>query len=685
MNLFYQSDSLPFYITSFNVTSFDQSRNVFNITNEDFIIDFRDMLCDIGITNLYINNIELSCEYVPYTLKCKLTDENDKNSLTLGAFPIYTTNNEIFFNVKLIKCIKPNDRIIASTGECISSCKDHPILKYEYNKECVAECPYNTGDINGYCIEGIEMTSIDDNTIKINTPLEELAKIYLENIEDFAKYGKTIVGDTYSLEIYSTDSPIQNEYTSSMDFSSCEDMIRNSVSELSSNEPIYIVKIDQDSNDIIKDVSFQAFSGSNKEIDPSIYEGATMSISYPINEEVFDLSNGETMAEKGVDVFNATDPFFSDICYPYSTDNGTDMILKDRRNDIYQNVSFCDSNCVYKGINYTTRKVECDCTVTQDETFTMEDESKSFGVNDIFQSNIAMVKCFNTFFKIKINNIGFISSSLVLVNVIICTVIFFIQDIVQLKSLINSTLFSPPSFEDNEAMIQYHNKVVGNPNELDNLPFQRAIKQDDRNIVQVFWKLFTDKADILKICFLGSPYETYCINLSIFVFSLTINFALNALFYTDDQLSSRYEQGELTFWQDMLRSLPANIIETLIGSIFKSFISYPPILEMMVVEVKTKKLILLLQKFYYSLFFKLILYFLCQFAIMLFVLYYLTLFCIIYSSSQVSLFTGCLYSFFMSIIINIGICIGLAILRMIGIKYNLKYAYNIELYAKNIL
>ena len=234
-------------------------------------------------------------------------------------------------------------------------------------------------------------------------------------------------------------------------------------------------------------------------------------------------------------------------------------------------------------------------------------------------------------------------------------------------------------------MIQYHTKVVGNPNELDNLPFQRAIKQDNRNIFQVFWKLLTDKADILKICFLGSPYETYCINLSFFVFSLTINFALNALFYTDDQLSSRYQQGELTFWQDMLRSLPANIIETIIGSIFKSFISYPPIFEMMVVEVKTKKFIKLLQKYYHSLFFKLIFYFIYQFTIMIFVLYYLTLFCIIYSSSQVSWFTGCLYSFLMSIVTNIGICTGLAILRLIGIKYNLKYAYNIELYAKNIL
>ncbi len=685
MSLYYQMDGLPFYIKEFNVTSFDQSRNVFNITNDDFIIDFRDMICDVGITKLYINTIELSCEYAPYSLSCKLSDINEKDKLISGDFPIYTTDNDIFFNVKLIKCIKPNDRIVASTGECLSSCKEHPTLKLEYNKECVAECPYNTGDINGYCIDGIEMTRIDDNTIKVNTPLEELAKIYLDNIEEFASYGKTIVGDNFSLQIYTTDSPIQNSNTSSLDFSSCEDAIRNKVSSLSSNEPLYIIKIDQDSNDIVKDVSYKVYSGTDNKISSSVYEGEIVSISYPINEDILDLSNGEAMAEKGVDVFNATDPFFSDLCYPYSTDNGTDMILKDRRKDIYQNVSFCDSNCVYKGINYTTRMVECDCTVTLNESFVMEDDSKSFGVNDVFQSNIGIVKCFSTFGKIKADNIGFISCTVVLLNVLICTIVFFTQDFIQLKSLINSTLFSPPSFDDVETMIQYHTKVVGNPNELDNLPFQRAIKQDNRNIFQVFWKLLTDKADILKICFLGSPYETYCINLSFFVFSLTINFALNALFYTDDQLSSRYQQGELTFWQDMLRSLPANIIETIIGSIFKSFISYPPIFEMMVVEVKTKKFIKLLQKYYHSLFFKLIFYFIYQFTIMIFVLYYLTLFCIIYSSSQVSWFTGCLYSFLMSIVTNIGICTGLAILRLIGIKYNLKYAYNIELYAKNIL
>ena len=685
MSLYYQMDGLPFYIKEFNVTSFDQSRNVFNVTNDDFIIDFRDMICDVGITKLYINTIELSCEYAPYSLSCKLSDINEKDKLISGDFPIYTTDNDIFFNVKLIKCIKPNDRIVSSTGECLSSCKEHPTLKLEYNKECVAECPYNTGDINGYCIDGIEMTSIDDNTIKVNTPLEELAKIYLDNIEEFASYGKTIVGDNFSLQIYTTDSPIQNSNTSSLDFSSCEDAIRNKVSSLSSNEPLYIIKIDQDSNDIVKDVSYKVYSGTDNEISSSVYEGEIVSISYPINEDILDLSNGEAMAEKGVDVFNATDPFFSDLCYPYSTDNGTDMILKDRRKDIYQNVSFCDSNCVYKGINYTTRMVECDCTVTLNESFVMEDDSKSFGVNDVFQSNIGIVKCFSTFGKIKADNIGFISCTVVLLNVLICTIVFFTQDFIQLKSLINSTLFSPPSFDDVETMIQYHTKVVGNPNELDNLPFQRAIKQDNRNIFQVFWKLLTDKADILKICFLGSPYETYCINLSFFVFSLTINFALNALFYTDDQLSSRYQQGELTFWQDMLRSLPANIIETIIGSIFKSFISYPPIFEMMVVEVKTKKFIKLLQKYYHSLFFKLIFYFIYQFTIMIFVLYYLTLFCIIYSSSQVSWFTGCLYSFLMSIVTNIGICTGLAILRLIGIKYNLKYAYNIELYAKNIL
>ena len=160
---------------------------------------------------------------------------------------------------------------------------------------------------------------------------------------------------------------------------------------------------------------------------------------------------------------------------------------------------------------------------------------------------------------------------------------------------------------------------------------------------------------------------------------------LNALFYTDDQLSSRYEQGDLTFFQDLLRSVPSSVIETVISVMFKSFIGFPPVIEMLIAEVKSKKLVLYIQKYYNSLKMKLTLFFLIQILIDSFILYYLALFCCIYSSSQVSWFTGCLYSFCISLLTTMGICFGLALIRFIAIKWNYRFLYNIELYVKNLI
>ena len=130
-----------------------------------------------------------------------------------------------------------------------------------------------------------------------------------------------------------------------------------------------MVKIDRpNSSSITNDVSFKAMTSNGDEIDSSLYEGVNAVISYPINEELLDLTTGDKMAEQGIDIFNASDSFFNDLCYPYSTENDTDIIIKDRRNDLYNNVSFCDSNCRYEGVNYTTKTVNCNCSMTQDET-----------------------------------------------------------------------------------------------------------------------------------------------------------------------------------------------------------------------------------------------------------------------------------------------------------------------------
>ena len=44
----------------------------------------------------------------------------------------------------------------------------------------------------------------------------------------------------------------------------------------------------------------------------------------------------EFLDEKGVNIFNSDDTFFSDICIPYTDEKGNDIILPDRNKDICQ-------------------------------------------------------------------------------------------------------------------------------------------------------------------------------------------------------------------------------------------------------------------------------------------------------------------------------------------------------------
>ena len=47
-----------------------------------------------------------------------------------------------------------------------------------------------------------------------------------------------------------------------------------------------------------------------------------------------------------VELSNISDPFYNDICFLFTTDEGTDMTLNDRRNEYYVNISLCENNCI---------------------------------------------------------------------------------------------------------------------------------------------------------------------------------------------------------------------------------------------------------------------------------------------------------------------------------------------------
>ena len=75
----------------------------------------------------------------------------------------------------------------------------------------------------------------------------------------------------------------------------------------------------------------------------------------------------EYYSDLGIDIFDVEGPFFGDLCYPFSNSH-SDIILKDRVLDIYQNYSLCDNGCEYENIDIENITLTCYCQVKADIT-----------------------------------------------------------------------------------------------------------------------------------------------------------------------------------------------------------------------------------------------------------------------------------------------------------------------------
>ena len=61
-----------------------------------------------------------------------------------------------------------------------------------------------------------------------------------------------------------------------------------------------------------------------------------------LNEETLALY--DSLNKSGYNLFDANDSFYTDICTEYTSENGTDVILNDRHDEIYSsnaNISLC--------------------------------------------------------------------------------------------------------------------------------------------------------------------------------------------------------------------------------------------------------------------------------------------------------------------------------------------------------
>ena len=105
--------------------------------------------------------------------------------------------------------------------------------------------------------------------------------------------------------------------------------------------------------------------------------------------------------EQGINLFNISDEFFTNICLNYESPNVRDIPLKIRINNLYQNVDFCYSG-EFRGIDFNTGKVKCEYYFSlldlkdniYDNTIVVDNDTVSI-------TNLGIIKCIKDIFDIK--------------------------------------------------------------------------------------------------------------------------------------------------------------------------------------------------------------------------------------------------------------------------------------------
>ena len=235
---------------------------------------------------------------------------------------------------------------------------------------------------------------------------------------------------------------------------------------------------------------------------------------------------------------------------------------------------------------------------------------------------------------------------------------------------------------------------------LTNYDFNEAIKYDKRSFCRIFYIFLISKENNLNIIIFRSPLVLRALRICIFIFNYACDIALNSLFFFSDNISAKYNYtGKYRLIYTLINNLTKNLVSAIISYILIFFFNYliqsinaieqlfreQEILlkadKKYKVSDQTKKEIYKnISKIMKYLKVKIVIYIILESLFILFFFYYVTAFCQVYQSTQISWLLDCLSSYVISLIFILLVSFISSILYKIAIKYKEELLYNITTY-----
>ena len=344
-------------------------------------------------------------------------------------------------------------------GECINDCFKSN-YNYIYNYQCFNKCPNGTiANFKNECIDNNEcVINIYNTTIKLEDLNQEIFnKMILAYKNEFLNNNmhiKYIISDDnmYSIVIFKNFDCLNSFHNYSFTkvyFGKCYESIKKSEEISREIDLITLILIINRGNDQINQVQYYIYNpltGNpiNDYDKCELYYNTTLIYTMK-NMKNINLENVVKFNNYNINIFNESENIYNDICQNISDIYDFDIILSDRFNNFYYNVSFCDDSCIEIGKDYKNLEVNCSCIFKASLSTNIiynQIKEKYYRNDSVFTFDV--MECRKYFFK----NVFKFKGSIILFSILLIEIfsifLYFISGKEFIKQFIGALFISNP-------------------------------------------------------------------------------------------------------------------------------------------------------------------------------------------------------------------------------------------------
>lgn len=231
--------------------------------------------------------------------------------------------------------------------------------------------------------------------------------------------------------------------------------------------------------------------------------------------------------------------------------------------------------------------------------------------------------------------------------------------------------------EEKPQIIENNDEPEENVEELNEMNYREASRKDNRTFFRYFIHIAAEKQIILSTILNKSIFYPLSLRLILLLFTLMSFFFFNGMLFTEEYISERYNTTEsLDIWYLLKNELSKSVYASIIGMFITKFISMMLSSEGSFTKLYEEKG----DVFYYQNFKVLVSdmkkkYYIVLAVIMIMSIiywYFLFIFCHVYKSNQLSWIQSSLFSILFNFILPVSICLMVALLRIISLRFKIR-------------